>query len=421
MSYQEASTWHEQFLEGQPAKRDIRAAYREMIRNSPVGERGLQRIYRNFSADTLDPTIPGVDRTVRMQFSGSPQQRKGYRREWLYADAIYRDRRFTVVALDQPSTSDLGKTDKDLVLRHAKTNTPVRVEVKDVSLKSQVRNQAKLKRQIDGMALEYRRTGETQVWMNRRPVSTAISTYATSRGVIVLGSVATGSVRAPNQLQMNRALDVVDRSILVKDRPVSRTRGFRGVFSGAQLGAGLLLLYESAPTLYAETINMKNAPEGRAPSWLSLAEHGSTTLAGGVMVVSGGALAGSLYAGEAAAGSLGTFGEWGGVTAVGLLLVAEGFNYARYRSGEISSRDFWTRQWILGASLGGATLGSWIGGSLGVATIGEPTILSALGGLVGSFGGGYLARTTARWYYEWKFAEWDEAFGAAVYARYGVH
>jgi hypothetical protein len=421
MSYQEASTWHEQFMEGERTKQDIRASYREMIRNSPVGERGLQRIYRNFSADTLDPTIPGVDRTIRMQYSGSPQQRKGYRREWLYADAIYRDRRFTVVALDQPSMNDLRRTDKDLVLRHAKTNTPVRVEVKDVSLKSQIRNQAKLKLQIDGMALEHRRTGEKQVWINRRPVSTAISAYGVSRGVVVLGNVATGSIRSPTQVPIARALDVVDRSVATSGPSISRARGFRVVFSGAQIGAGVLLLYESAPTVYAEAIRLQGSSEGEAPSWLSIAEHGSTTLAGGTMVVSGGALLGGFYASEAVAGSLGTIGQWGGVTALGLLLTAEGFNYARYHSGEISSREFWTRQWILGASLGGATLGSWIGGSLGVITIGEPTIFSTLGGFLGAVGGNQLGRTTARWYYDWKFAELDEAFGAAVYARYGPH
>lgn len=421
MTYQEVTTWHEQFLEGEPTKRDMRTAYREMVRISPLGDRGVNQIYRNFSENTLDPTIPGVDRTIRMQFSANPQQRKGYRREWLYADAISRDGRFVVEALDQPFQGGLGRTDKDIILRHKLSNTPIRIEVKDVSLQSQIRNETKLKRQIDGMAHEYKKTGEKQVWINRRPISTAISAYAASRGVMTFGNVRTGQVQNANQIPIKSALDLFERNITKSKLTASRARAFRSVLSGAQIGAGALLLSESLQAAYAEATSATEGSGRQSARWLGIAQYGSTAMAGGTMMLSGSALTGSLWVGEATtAETLTGLGQWGGVAAIGFLVLAEGFTYARYTSGEISSREFWTQQWILGTSLGGATIGSWIGSSVGLATIGEPTILSTLGGVMGSVGGNQIGEWTATWYYGWRFAELDAAFGSAVYARYGV-
>jgi hypothetical protein len=420
MSYQEVTTWHEKFLEGEPSKQDMRNAYREMVRASPLGDKGLNQIFRGFAADTLDPTIPGVDRTIRMQFSANPQQRKGYRREWLYANAISHDQRFVVVELDQPVRGDLGRTDKDIVLQHKKSNTPVRVEVKDVSLPSQIRNDEKLKRQIDGMAHEYKRTGEKQVWLNRRPIATTISTYAASRGVIAMGNVSTGRTYQSNHMSIKSALDLIERDIAISSLTASRSRAFRSILSGAQIGAGAFLLYESVPAAYAEVLSAHQLSGGEQNNWLGLAQHGSMAMAGGTMMLSGGALTGSLYATEAAAETLAGLGQWGGVAAIGFLVLAEGFTYARYSSGDISSREFWTQQWILGTSMGGATIGSWLGGSIGLVTTGEPTIFSMLGGFVGAWSGGQLGQMTASTYYGWKFAELDDAFGMAVYARYGL-
>jgi hypothetical protein len=420
MSYQEVATWHELFMEGGPSKWDMRSAYREMVRVSPLGDRGLNQIYRNFSASTLDPTIPGVDRTVRMQFSANPQQRKGYRREWLYGDAISRDGRFIVEGFDQPFQGEFGRTDKDIVLRHRPSNTSVRVEVKDVSPQSQIRNEAKLKRQIDGMAHEYKRTGEKQVWINRRPISTTISAYAASRGVMALGNVSTGQFQQTNQIPIKSALDLIERDITRSRFTASRARALRSVLSGAQIGAGAFLLYESVPAAYSEARSIHEGAGEQSTNWLGLAQYGSTAMAGGTMMLSGSALTGSLYATEAAAESLAGLGQWGGVAAIGFLVIAEGFSYARYTSGEISSREFWTQQWILGTALGGATIGSWLGGSAGLLTTGEPTILSTVGGFIGAWSGSRLGQWTATWYYGWRFAELDEAFGEAIYARYGV-
>lgn len=54
MSYQEAKTWHEQFMQGNPTKAQRLNAMRELVIASPVGERGLRQIYRNFSGCIFD-------------------------------------------------------------------------------------------------------------------------------------------------------------------------------------------------------------------------------------------------------------------------------------------------------------------------------------------------------------------------------
>jgi len=77
MSYQEAKTWHEQFMQGNPTRAQQSNAMRELVMASPVGERGYRQIYRGFSgAYSIDPTIPNVQKSLLMEFSGSKAQAK---------------------------------------------------------------------------------------------------------------------------------------------------------------------------------------------------------------------------------------------------------------------------------------------------------------------------------------------------------
>lgn len=420
MSYQQVSSWHEQFLEGEPSRHEMRAAYRDIIRFSPIGERGLNNVYKNFSANSLDPTIPGVDRTILMQMSASPQQRKGYRREWLYADSIFRDGRFEVVALDQPISTEFGRTDKDLVLRHRQSGAAVRIEVKDVSVESQIRNADKLKRQIDNMGREYKITGERQIWLNRRPVSANLSAHAASRGVVSMGNVRTGIDSRSNQMAMRSALDLIDKDIQTSTIASSQRRASVSFLSNAQLGAGAGLLYSALPEAVVEARRLAENSVNGTSSWSALGQHSALALAGGSMMLSGGANIGKLYVGSNLTNSLAGLGYFGGLSAAGFLLASEGFNIARYRSGEISPREFWTQKWMLGSTVVGATLGSWLGSTVSIFTIGDPTSGGTIGSIVGALAGTVIGETTSNLYYDRNFQELDREFGNAIYARYGL-
>ena len=177
-TYKEAKTWHEEFMRGAPTKAQRLDAMRRLIKSSPVGSRGLNQIYHNFDGrNSIDPTIPGVEKSVLMQLSASKQQAKGYRRELLYAVAYANDPRFTLVEMNRPLRRPWGNTDADIVIQHRATGLPGRVEVKDYSINSQRTNFAKLAKQIDKMSLEGKKTGQPQFWINARPVIPDIQNY----------------------------------------------------------------------------------------------------------------------------------------------------------------------------------------------------------------------------------------------------
>ncbi len=86
------------------------------------------------------------------------------------AVAIDRDSRFKVIALDEQVPSRYGKTDRDIVYRHRATGIRGRIEVKDVTPRSQYSDRERMQRQIQLMAAEQRRTGQPQTLLNRRQV-----------------------------------------------------------------------------------------------------------------------------------------------------------------------------------------------------------------------------------------------------------
>jgi hypothetical protein len=207
VSYKDAKTWHEQFMQGGPTKAERLDAMRSLVLASPVRARGLEQIYRNFDGlYSIDPTIPGVEKSVLMQLSSSKQQAKGYRREVLYAVAYHNDPRFSLVEMNRPLRRTWGNTDADLVIRHHQSGQSGRIEVKDYSVNSQRTHLSKLKVQIDKMSLEGRKTGQLQFWMNARPVIPAVYQYGEKSGVLVSGNVKTGKTIAPGAISISEAM-----------------------------------------------------------------------------------------------------------------------------------------------------------------------------------------------------------------------
>lgn len=413
-SYEVSRTMHETFLAGSPTKAERLEAMRQMVRSSRYGERGLRQIFKNFEgAYSIDPEIPGVEKSARLLRSGSKHQAKGYVRELAYASSFHNDPRFSLKAMNQVRQGPWGLTDADIVNRHRPTGVFSRIEVKDVSLTTQQTNIRKYKVQIDKMAREARLTGERQFWFNRRGLSPAIQEYARKNGVIALGSVKTG--RFSKGLSIDEARQIVHRESIRVDR-------VRTTLSTASIVYGLVLFGKGASGLAADMERLSATESISTEDWLRLGENASTLVAGAGMVGAGSAVLGRKLAGQAHQLRLTRIARLGGLVSVGALVVGQGLLVSRYVRGDVSSREFWTAQWKMGAGMIGATAGTWAGGLVGGATANPIGSVGGafLGGAAGAYVGDKFAGEAVGRYYALKFDRLDEDFGRFVYARYGV-
>lgn len=415
VGYREVRTAHEQFMAGEPTRAERLEAMRQIVRSSRYGQRGLERIFHDFDGRyALDPRIHGVEKSVRMLASPNVAQQRGYMRELVYAQGFHNDPRFQLVSMNEDRARAWGRTDADIVVRHQETGRQVRLEVKDVSLASQQTNMAKYKLQIDKMAKEARLTGELQFWFNRRPVLPELQEYALQRGVVAVGEVKTGG--ASRGLDLREARQLVHREALRVDQ-------FRTGLAVASLVYGPWLLIEDAP----ETLRVIGvAGDWRSMSLndqLRLGEHASRTLAGAGMTIAGGASFGGRFVPITMQGPLSAVaraGGWGSLAALG---AGEVFLVVRYRSGDLSGREFWTTQMVMASTATGTFIGGWVGTVSGSAVPFVP-LGALIGGLAGSAAGGYagktLAQHSAEWFYERQQGKFDDQFGQAVYTAYGI-
>lgn len=423
-TYYESKTWHQQQLASNPTIAGQLKAYRSIVETSPYGKRGLENLFGNFKGGkSIDPRIPGVTESVRMLNSSNRMQRKGYARELLHAISIHNDPRLKLVAMNEKLTRPWGNTDADLQFRNGQHGLYGRIEIKDVSLESQSRNIARIKTQIDKMAKEYRYTGQPQFWVNRYGVHPEIKAYAKERGVPVYEKVYSGKSGPKNGMKQTEF-----NSALV--RHTSNLQRIRTIQGATQLGFGLQLLSDSAPAAWSDLQTLLDTGLESGAAWRRFGEHGAMSAAGGAMTISGAAYLASPYANQNLQGRLYRVGRIGGYAA-GLALVAgEAAMIQGYRAGDVSSREFWTSQWILTGSYAGGRVGAGVGRAVGAAvgaavTEGAGTGIGAaigttVGGVVGAKAGGEFAKNTANEYYDLKFAELDRRYAEFVYAQYGV-
>lgn len=414
MSYQEAKTWHEQFMQGKPTRAQQINARRELVIASPVGERGYRQIYREFSgAYSIDPTIPNVQKSLLMEFSGSKAQAKGYRRELLYAVEFHNDPRFTLLAMNEPLKRKWGNTDADLLVRHKATGLMGRVEVKDYSGNSQSTNLRALKIQIDKMAREGAHAGQLQFWMNRREVIPEIERYAMKKGVVPLGNVSTGRTSRGVTLSSVEALNELDRQFM----KVDQRRMTMGV---GQAAFGAWMLVEALPGTWRDFSNALDPDTRSSQAWLRLGQSGSSAIAGGTMMLSGGALAMARFSGSALQPRMYAFGKGGGIFSLAALGISETFLIARYAQGDVLAQEFWTSQWVLATTGAGSIAGAWAGWLTSSFLIKNPIFGATAGGTGGGWLGQEIGQRTAQKYYDWKFGKLDQQFGDWVYAQYQV-
>lgn len=413
MTYQETKIWQERFLAGAPTKSEQVEAMRTVIRTSHVEERGLRNIFKNFESNyALDPTIPGVWKSVLMQRSSSAAQVKGYRRELLYAINIYNDNRFNLESMNAYRNRSWGNTDADIIFRHKATGLYGRIEVKDYSTRSQVAKRKDLERQIDKMAKEGRHTGQIQFWINRRDVTPDIMSYASDKGVIVFENVKTGHTTTGHP--MDEANNRIDKEILRKERA-------RAVLAKGQAAFGAWTLADATPKVWGYVQAISNSNDHSFQAWLRMGEHVSNAVAGGGMALSGGTLSASNYANGNMREVLYRMGRSGSIASVTALGLGEGFLISRYVIGDVSSQEFWTSQWIMTSTAAGGWGGAWFGGVMGgLSPLKIPFWWSTVGSAGGSWAGREFGERTSAAYYEWKFGKLDREFGKFLYTRYGV-
>lgn len=210
------------------------------------------------------------------------------------------------------------------------------------------------------------------------------------------------------------------------DYEITKVDRTRNAIAGAQFAFGALMLIDSVPNAWNDYQSAMNPDSESAQAWLRLGESGSKVLTGGAMTVAGGAemtrriAATRFKAGPELQGKFYRLGRAGGITSVVAIGLAEGFAIARYRNGDISSKDFWTEQWVMSTAAGGGLIGSWTGALTSTVLVKNPMWGALVGGTAGSWVGEKVGAQTAETYYEIKFAKLDEEYGKFVYQCYGV-
>lgn len=415
MTYQEVRTWHEEFLRKEPTPAERLEAMRSVVRTSRFGERGLSRIYSNFEGSrAIDPRISGVEQSLLLQRSDSAPQAKGYRRELLYAIGIHNDPRFSLEEMNRALRRQWGSTDADIVFRHRPTGLYGRIEVKEVSRDSQAANLSALKQQMDKMSLEARKSGHLQFWISRKPVLPELHDYAAKRGVRVLDNVNTGNSAIANVVPLDQAMSAVENDMV-------RASKRRAIAASTGVAFGVWMLTDSVPALWEVSQEVWNPETRAAAAWRQLGETSSHALSGVGMTVAGGSRVAGGFASERPGVRSHFFSRTAGIASFAALGLGEAFLISRYVYGDIPSREFWITQWVMGGTATGAAAGAWGGfvlGALGNPMLGQAGALA--GSALGQWTGTRISTALADRYYDLNFAMLDEAYGSAVYRRYGV-
>ena len=413
--YASIRTWHEQYLATSPTQQGRVEALRKIVRSGSLGDRGLQRIFHNFEGRmAIDPSIPGVEKTVRLLASSNRAQVKGHTRELLYAIGIHNDGRNSLIEMGRKLDRPWGKTDADIVLRNHRTGLYGRIEVKNYSLRSQITNEAKLKAQISKMAREARLTGQPQFWINRHGITPQLRRYAARSGILTLDKVGTGQ-RLPAGTQS------FDQALATMDARFMRVAQRRAMAGGTMIGFGVGLLTESLPETWAAVQGLSD-PKHSA-DWSQLGSAGSYSVAGTGMIVSSSALSFAPRFAEATQGRLYAFGKLGGAFSVAALGAGVAIDISRYRNGAISAEELWRRAAHASSVAAGGTTGAWLGGGITAIATANPALVAA-GGIAGGFLGASIMTYAGAAVLDHKMEaarrRHDQAFGDSVYRRYGL-
>lgn len=381
ITYGAAKNEYSLFMAGKPSDAQKLAVIRNMVKASEVGERGLNYIYKNFDGKyKINVNTPGLDKLVFMMFSGSPAQRKGYRRELLVFQHLSNDERFSDFKIGEKLNRKWGKTDKDISFNHSQTGKDIRIEVKDYSMSSQKTNIANLKRQIDKMSKEKRYYKTTQVWMNHHEVLPELKAYAESKGIMVIGNVKTGLTS--KGMNINEAANLIHQRLT--DDATSSINRF-----GSQTSS----LIGNQNLIKSSSIRLSAT---KLPSF-----------------------------------SLGTVGRFaGGAASSAYSLIRFSQTAAGFASGSITRRAMISggisNVSVAIGGYAGAEAGAAVGGAVGsvVPVVGTAigAVIGGLGGsLIGVFAGSHAGELGVDQYQNHLSDIQDEKLGKFIYAYYGVN
>lgn len=409
--YGAIKTWHEQFLASGPNRRARVMALRQIVATGRLGSDGLHRIFNNFEGRmSVDPSIPGLERTARLLASPNPSQVKGHTQELLYAIALHHDHRNQLVAMGRPMHRPWGRTDADILLRNHRTGLHGRIEIKDYSLKSQRRNHDRLTVQMDKMAREAQVTGQPQFWINRRSMSPALMAYAKRSGIQAFDNVATGR-RAVTPFA--HTLDQMDRHFLHRAR-IRALGGSTMTLSGAMIAA------DSLPRAWGSLTHIVASDDPSAQAWLQLGRDLSYTTGGTGVMVSGTMLLASPMQNELMQGRLYRLGRLGGAASLVPLGAGVAIDAVRHYRGELDLHQLWRSSLHMAQVAAGAAVGGWVGGSIATIFTANPAGTTA-GSLSGGVIGGMVADSLGSDPGDHvRAAALDEAFGNALREHYGL-
>lgn len=381
MTYEAAKKEYFLFMAGNSSNEQKLAVIRNMVKASKVGERGLNKIHKNFDGDyKINVNTPGVDKLILMMFSGSTAQRKGYQRELLVFQHLSNDERFSDFKIGDKLNRKWGKTDADISFKHIQTGKNIRIEVKDYITSSQKTNISNLKRQIDKMSKEKRYYKTTQVWMNHHEVLPELKAYAESKGIMVIDNVKTGL--KSKGLNIKQAADIIHQR-LTDDTTSSINR------SGSQTS----FLITNKNLIKPSSIRLSAI---KMPSF-----------------------------------SLGTFARFAGGDASSAYSVFRFSRYAtEYASGSITRRAMISSAISYGSDAAGGVAGcgagALAGGAVGSVVPVVGTAIGAIlggiaGSLIGSSAGDYAGSICVDQYHKHLSDIQDEKLGKFIYAYYGVN
>lgn len=387
--YPEIRVWFYNRYRQAQADSELLCLFRETVAHARyAGTPMLRRMFRNFEpgAFNLSPRTPGLPETVIKLASDNPYVVKGHARTLVYGMTI-NDDRFKVIGFNLPRVNPTGSTDADIVFRHKLTGKRVRMEVKDLSPVSQRANLHKIQRQIRKMADDALRTGEMQVWANRREVIPEVRDFAERHGIWVEERLRTGkSNLRPGERRFQDFLRDLDKELRLRAK-------YTAIAGGAKVGIGAYLAYQAIRQLEADVSTFG----GTRGDWLRIAEHGSTLLVGGGFGIGGAAQLARQMPAFANSARLVSLTRWGGRLGWAGMVLAEGFLVGQHLSGELTSRQFWHGQGSLVGGLAGGAAGGFVGfkagwlvgGAIGsIFGPGGAAIGASIGATLGAIGGG---------------------------------
>ncbi len=430
LPYSEIKTWHEQRAASNLTTAERLDDLRRIVqaRYGQQGRGGLEGpLFRNLNG--VDPSIPGMEKTVRLIASDNPHVRKGAVRTMLYSREMSLDPRFKVISLNESQFGSDGKmvTDKDI--RFKSCGMAARMEVKEIKIDTQRSNLAKYKVQIDKMAAEFARNGEMQVWINRHAALPALKAYAESKGVRVYDRVTTGD--KTGQITGNTSMTEVLNDLHQELKVHGVCHALSG---GAQVGFGIALVIHAAPEVRHHLRDVIDPSTRNTSSVLKLGKNGSLALAGVSMSATGMAQVATLFASRSETLSkLANISGAGPIVTVLLLLGAESFVIAEYVHGDLTRSQFWTMH----ADVVGGVVGALVGAQVGEASGGLIGFLITIkgggwgagpgkvfgkfaGSMVGGYVGSKIGGRQAKTYFEFQEAEKERKYEDFICRHYAA-